>query len=37
VIDIVAKDTIDEDVLAALLRKENYSDNVLNKLKQKFS
>jgi len=36
VLDIVAKDTIDEDVLEALLRKENYSDNVLDKLKQKF-
>lgn len=36
VIDIVAKDTIDEDVLAALMRKENYSDNVLDKLKEKF-
>lgn len=34
VIDIVAKDTIDEDVLGALLRKENFADNVLNKLKE---
>lgn len=36
VIDLVAKDTIDEDVLNALQRKENYSDNVLDKLKEKY-
>lgn len=34
IIDIVAKDTIDEDVLAALLRKETYSDNILDRLKK---
>lgn len=33
-IDLVAKNTLDEDVLAALLRKENFSDNVLDRLKQ---
>lgn len=32
-IDLVAKDTLDEDVLEALKRKENFSDSVLDKLK----
>lgn len=32
-IDLVAPGTLDEDVLAALLRKENFSENVLARLK----
>jgi SNF2 family DNA or RNA helicase len=32
-IDIVARDTMDLDVLNALLRKENFSDNVLDRLR----
>jgi SNF2 family DNA or RNA helicase len=35
IIDLVCKDTLDEDVLSALLRKENFSDNVLDRLKSK--
>jgi SNF2 family DNA or RNA helicase len=31
-IDLVVKDTIDEDVLETLKRKENFSDNVLDRL-----
>lgn len=34
-IDLVVRDTLDEDVLAALLRKESFSDSVLDKLKNK--
>lgn len=34
-IDLVAPNTLDEDVLAALLRKENFSDNVLDRLKNR--
>jgi SNF2 family DNA or RNA helicase len=32
VIDIVAQGTLDEDVLAALLRKQQFSDNILTRL-----
>ena len=34
-IDIVAKNTLDEDVLAALNRKEDFSNNILDRLKKK--
>lgn len=33
-IDLVAKDTLDEDVLSALLRKENFAENILTRLKK---
>lgn len=32
-IDLVAKDTLDEEVLSALLRKENFANNVLDRVK----
>ncbi len=32
-IDLVARDTLDEAVLAALLRKEDFADNVLDRLR----
>lgn len=34
-IDLVVKDTLDEEVLSALLRKENFADNVLDRLQAK--
>ena len=34
-IDLVAPGTLDEDVLAALLRKENFSDSILDRLKSR--
>jgi len=34
-IDLVVKGTLDEDVLAALLRKEDFSENILTRLKAK--
>ena len=35
-IDLAAPGTLDEDVLAALLRKENFSDNVLSRLQERY-
>jgi SNF2 family DNA or RNA helicase len=35
VIDIVAQGTLDEDVLAALLRKQSFSDNILGRLRNR--
>lgn len=34
-IDLVARDTLDEDVLTALVRKESFADNVLDRLKHR--
>lgn len=36
-IDLVSPGTLDEDVLAALLRKENFSDNVMSRLQERYS
>lgn len=36
-IDLVAPNTLDEDVLSSLLRKENFSENVLSRLKERYA